>query len=173
VRFVPHGLRSALPELKVRLSGVLAVTLVLLPLSAGAQQQPPPMPRSTAAPTTPQHAEYTVEVNRKGQVIRVRSAKHASDPSFDARIYGNALQVFIRRPDGTALAGVYLLTYDYNPRTKQVTRHVALVQPGGVNPDALGAVDVLGQQNAKALHPTKTPPPASPLPDFSAIIQKK
>jgi hypothetical protein len=51
-----------------------------------------------------------------------------------------------------------------------VTRHVALLQAGGVNPDALGAVDVLGQQNAKALRP---PPPASPLPDFSAIIQKK
>ena len=170
MRFLPHRLRGAIQELEVRLSGVLIAALALLPLSAAAQQVPPPMPKSTAAPTTAQHAEYTVEVNRKGQVIRVRSAKHASDPSFDARLYGNALQVFIRRPDGTALAGVYVLTYDYNPRTKQVTRHVALLQAGGVNPDALGAVDVLGQQNAKALRP---PPPASPLPDFSAIIQKK
>jgi hypothetical protein len=154
----------------VRLSGVLVVALALLPLSAAAQQVPPPMPKSTAAPTTAQHAEYTVEVNRKGQVTRVRSAKHASDPSFDARLYGNALQVFIRRPDGTALSGLYVLTYDYDPHTKKVTRRVALLQAGGVNPDALGAVDVLGQQNAKAMRP---PPPASPLPDFSAIIQKK
>ena len=172
MRFLPHGLRGALQELEVRLSGALALALALLPLSAAAQQVPPPMPKSTAAPKTPQHAEYTVEVNRKGQVIRVRSAKHASDPSFDARLYGNALQVFIRRPDGTALAGVYVLTYDYDPHTKKVTRHVALVHAGGVDPDALGAVDVLGQQNAKALHPAPATP-ASPLPDFSAIIQKK
>lgn len=125
------------------------------------------MPRSTAAPKTAQHAEYLVEVNRKGQVVRVRSAKHASDPSFDARVYGNALQVFIRKPDGSAVVGVYRLTYDYDPRTKLVTRHVALVQAGGVDPNALGAVDLFAQRNAKNMHPP------SPLPDFSAIIQKK
>jgi len=131
------------------------------------------MPKSTAAPTTPQHAEYVVEANRKGQVVRIRSAKHASDPSFDARVQGNVLQVFIRKPDGTAVAGIYRLTYDYNPHTKTVTRHVALMQAGGVNPDAPGAVTVLEQQDAQILKANaKANHPPSPLPDFSAIVGK-
>ncbi len=154
-----------------RAAAVLAAGLALAPGSLSAQQFPA-MPRSTAAPATAQHAEYVVEVNRKGQVVRVRSAKHASDPSFDARVNGNALQVFIREPDGTAVAGVYRLTYDYNPKTKNVTRRVTLLQAGGVDPDALGAVDQLTKQNSKALHHPPTPLPLSPLPDFSPAPAK-
>ncbi len=137
-----------------------------IPVSAATQ--PSPAAHSAGyAPKTAQHAEYTVDVNAKGQVVRIRSAKHAADPWFDKRVAGNALQVFIRAPDGTAVSGIYRLTYDYNPVKKTVTRKVTLVQEGGVDPNAVGAFAKIEQKAAASLHP------ASPLPDFSAIVNKK
>lgn len=95
------------------------------------------------APTKPLHVELTVEVNKLGQVARVRTIKPSHNEAFDAKMYGNALQAFIRTPDGHVVLGTYRLTYDYDPKTLRVHRDVALVKTGGVDPNAKGAANDL------------------------------
>jgi hypothetical protein len=131
-------------------------------------------------PIVPLHAVYTVETNKLGQVVRVVSAQATKDGRFNTVTRGNAMQAFIRRPDGTAVAGVYKLTYDYSPATKDVRRDVQLVHAGGVDPNAKGAV-LVELEKAKS-HPAATPDPLqeaktataaganSHLPDFSHIV---
>jgi hypothetical protein len=151
-----------------------AFCLVLAPVMAFARTPqphgtPPSGQRSFAprVPSTPEHTEYVVDVNRKGQVTRVRSGKASHDLAFNTMTYGNALQAYIRTPDGHALAGTYRLAYDYTPKTKNVRRSVALLHAGGVNPGALGAVDQMtaDARNAAA----QAGPSPSPLPDFESI----
>jgi hypothetical protein len=81
---------------------------------------------------------------------------------FNAQTYGNALQAFIRTPDGKAIVGTYRLTYDYNPQTKRVRRDVALIKAGGVDPNAKGAVDEMEEVARK--HPATEPPNAAHSP---------
>ncbi|HTC31649.1 MAG TPA: hypothetical protein VK702_13070 [Candidatus Acidoferrum sp.] len=113
----------------------LAGAVLALPVAAAT-----PSPKATAAahyvppvPKVAEHTEFVVEVNAKGQVVRVKTAKGtgAKDPIFNAQTYGNVLQMWIRHPDGSAEVGLYRVTYDFNPVTKKVRRGVALVQPGG------------------------------------------
>ena len=80
------------------------------------------------APKKALHVEYTVEVNKLGQVARVRTIKPSHDASFDAKTYGNALQAFIRTPDGQVVLGTYRLIYDYDPKSLRVRRDVVLVK---------------------------------------------
>lgn len=123
------------------------------------------------APSTRQHSEFVVEVNGKGQVVRARSVKPAHDDAFNALTYGNVLQAFIRRRDGSAVPGLYRMSYDYDPGKKMVRRQVALVRAGGVDPNALGAVYVeFAKIEAEKLWRRLNPPPTpSPLPDLKAI----
>ncbi len=114
----------------------LAVLLALCTSAAAAEKLPAPR-----APATAQHTEFVVEVNGKGQVVRIRSGVPSRDGAFNTMTYGNALQVFIRTHDGRAISGLYRLSYDYDPKDEIVTRHVALIRAGGVDPKALGAVD--------------------------------
>jgi hypothetical protein len=108
-------------------------------------------------PKRPEHQEYVVEINKYGQVARVRSERGNGDPTFNAQTYGNALQAFIRTPDGHVVVGTYRLTYDFDPKTARVRRDVTLLRQGGVDPDAQGAVaDMLSK-----VHP-HTPPPIAP-----------
>ena len=108
------------------------------------------------------HAAYTVETNKLGQVVRISTSQPSSDANFNQLTRANALQTFIRRPNGTAVAGVYKLTYDYLPKTQAVRRDVVLVHRGGVDPNAKGAVTVqLEHQH---------PPTPARLPDFSKIV---
>jgi hypothetical protein len=133
---------------------------------------------ATRTPTDPQHTELLVEVNKKGQVTRVRAGKGGPDPLFNAMVYGNALQAYIRTPDGTAISGTYKLIYDYSPQTKIVKRNVELVSAGGVDANAVGAVDDMMkvndermkldskiwaqlQKNQKAFDAKATPKPAA------------
>jgi hypothetical protein len=53
------------------------------------------------------------------------------------------LQMWIRRPDGTAQVGLYLVTYDYNPKTRQVARNVKLVSAGGDWANDEGAANLM------------------------------
>jgi len=126
---------------------------------------PAPAPAVADAPGKPEHTEFTVETNQKGQVTRVRSGKPSPDPAFNAMTYGNALQAFIRTADGHAIAGKFRLTYDYDPTTKRVRRGVALIRAGGVDPKALGAVDAMAAADRKA-HDTKK---ANTFPSLGAI----
>lgn len=94
-------------------------------------------------PTVPLHTEVVVEVNKKGQVVRVKSTKGSKSQTFNVQTYGNALQMWIRHPDGSAEVGLYRVSYDYDPKTKQITRRVALVSAGGSWANDEGAANVM------------------------------
>jgi hypothetical protein len=100
-------------------------------------------------PKTPQHTQYVVEVNRKGQVSKVRSGTHSHDPRFDQVTFGNVVQTFIRRSDGLAISGLYRVSYDYDPKTQLVHRSVALIHAGGVDAAAPGLVQVFTDINRR------------------------
>jgi hypothetical protein len=119
------------------------------------------------------HTELIVEVNKLGQVSRVRSIKPSQDVPFNTHVYGNALQAFIRTPDGNVVLGSYRLTYDYDPKTQRIHRDVALVKQGGVDPNRKGAaaeMSEIAHRNAN-----KTPPPGlyvTPNPAPSPVIRR-
>lgn len=169
MRVLSRNVRSPFAELGPPLRPASTFLLgALLGLTAPhAEAAPTPKPAAVLAPVlvkvprVPQRSEYVVEVNKKGQVIRVRSAHASRDPAFNTVTYGNALQAFIRTPDGRAIPGVYRLTYEYDPAQRKVRRSVALLHPGGVNANAPGAVDQLIRlshpQAAGAAEPRATP----------------
>ncbi|GAC1658140.1 MAG: hypothetical protein NVS4B13_00600 [Candidatus Elarobacter sp.] len=172
MRFLRSRVRGPVAEL-TRIPALIAVA-VLAASSVASAASPAPKPAASApqrvdvqklqprelAPTKPLHVEYTVEINRLGQVSRVRSVKASHDEGFDTHTYGNALQAFIRTPDGKVILGTYRLTYDYDPKTMRVHRDVALVQTGGVNPNAKGAADQMMAIARRNQH--RTPPPVAP-----------
>ncbi len=183
MRFVRSRLRGLVAELSgafPRALGTLAV-IVALPLAVSAAT-PAPHPSPTPIrridltkiqpkallPKTALHTEFVVDTNKLGQVTRVVSGKLTKNKVFDEQTYGNALQAFIRTPDGRAVPGVYRLTYDYNPKTARVLRDVAIIHPGGVNPDAKGAaIDMISHVHP---HAAPTPIPGSKLPDLNSVI---
>jgi hypothetical protein len=79
------------------------------------------------------------------------------------------MQAFIRTADGKAISGSYRLTYDYNPKTARVHREVELVKAGGVDPNALGAVNkMLEDVQRHGKPPAKPVAGSSPGPGRSA-----
>jgi hypothetical protein len=102
-----------------------------------------PAPPHYSLPTVPLHTEALVEVNKKGQVVRIKSTKTCKVQSFNIQTFGNALQMWIRRPNGTAQVGLYRVSYDYDPKTRGVTRRIALVSAGGNWGDEEGAANVM------------------------------
>ncbi len=127
----------------------------------------------TLLPKKNEHTEFVVEINKLGQVARVRSGKSSDFPPFNAQTYGNALQAFIRTPDGKAIPGTYRLTYDYDVKSSRVRRNVALLHAGGVNPNAAGAAADMMKIAAK--NRNRTPPPGlmvTPSPAPSVNIQR-
>ena len=114
------------------------------------------------------HTEYIVAVNKLGQVTRIISGKTSKDRTYNIQTAGNALQAFIRTPEGKAIPGSYRLTYDYSPKTTRIHRDVALVKTGGVDPNAEGAVykmmdDVKKRGNAAKAAATPGPQPSGPI----------
>ncbi|MBV8154656.1 MAG: hypothetical protein JO029_04535 [Candidatus Eremiobacteraeota bacterium] len=101
-----------------------------------------PVP-TIALPNAPLHTEYVVEVNKRGQVVRVKSSKVSKVDTFNVQTYGNALQMWIRKPDGTATVGLFRVTYDYDPKSRKVDRNVALVSEGGTWGDEEGAANAM------------------------------
>jgi hypothetical protein len=129
----------------LRLAAAAALAAALFVSSApGARAQTAPIPGSiTEDFKSPLHAVVTVEVNDKGQVSKIRSMQSSKNEKFNLNVYGNAAQMFIRKPDGSAIAGVYDVTYDYDPsapKDKAISRKVSLVQAGGVDGSAPGLV---------------------------------
>jgi hypothetical protein len=174
VRFVRRRLRRALSELTVRRTMMLVAALAATGAQALAATPPPgaidvtKIQPKALLPKTALHTEFVVEVNKLGQVTRVRSGKSCPNPTFNAQTYGNALQVFIRTPDGRAIPGVYRLTYDYSPKTTRVHREVALLWRGGVNPNAQGAanqmMEIARRNRERALKQQRPQPAASAPP---------
>jgi hypothetical protein len=122
-------------------------TLFLLPVAPAIGATPAPKqtqhkPITLPTPHYPMkklHTEFVVEVNAKGQVVRVKSGKSCDNYTFNAQTYGNVLQMWIRHPDGSADVGLYRVTYDYDPKTRDVHRGISLVQKGGTWGDKEGA----------------------------------
>lgn len=131
---------------------MVALFAVALP-AAAATPTPKPKPAPThvviSLPNIPLHSEVVVEVNAKGQVVRVKSTKPSQRASFNFQTYGNALQMWIRKPDGSAQVGLYRVTYDYSPKTHDVTRHVALISAGGSWGNEPGAANVMVEMEKK------------------------
>jgi hypothetical protein len=98
---------------------------------------PPPFPKQKL------HAEYIVEVNSKGQVVKIKSGHGTKYTTFNAQTYGNALQMWIRKQDGTAVVGLFRVSYDYDPVSHHVKRSVALVSTGGNWGNQPGAANVM------------------------------
>jgi hypothetical protein len=159
-----------------RLSRALALVLVLIPAAAFAAASPHPIPIPTPRlPNAALHTEFNVEVNKKGQVVRVKSGKSCKDTTFNAQTYGNVLQMWIRKPDGTAVVGMYRVSYDYDPHTRVVRRNVALLRAGGNWGNDQGAanqmMDVAAREAAAAA--AKSGQESSKnLPDIKAIIKR-
>jgi hypothetical protein len=167
---------------------------VLIPLTAFAAT-PSPHPAASRTPQRParaavtkappkpvlpkhaEHTEYLVDINRLGQVTRVASGRTSDNPNFNAETYGNALQAFIRTPDGHVVLGTYRLTYDFDPKTARVRRDVTLVRQGGVNPDAKGAADdLMAKARAQSISAGIRPGAAAAvdprtLPDLNGLLE--
>jgi hypothetical protein len=148
---------------------VLALAAVLAASSAASAATPAPHATAPARvnveslqpkslfPKVALHTEMIVEVNKLGQVSRVRSIKPSKDVPFNTHVYGNALQTFIRTDDGNVVLGSYRLTYDYNPKTQRIHRDVVLVSRGGVDPERKGAAAEM--MDIAKNNRNKTPPP--------------
>ena len=112
--------------------------LVFAATTAAATSLPsPPIPK------VPLHTEFVVEVNAKGQVVRVKTAKGSSDKFFNTQTNGNVLQMWIRHPDGSAQVGLYRVSYDFDPKTQKISRKIAIVSHGGNWGNEPGAATVM------------------------------
>ena len=137
--------RSLLPAIFV-----LALAAPALAATPKPQMTMPPV----HYPTIKLHTDFVVEVNAKGQVVLVKSGKSSPYGFFNSQTYGNALQMWIRHPDGTAEVGTYRITYDYNPKNHHITRGVSLIKAGGNWGNKEGAatqmIGIAKRDNAKA-----------------------
>lgn len=130
----------------------VAALAALLVMTAPAAAAPTPKPSAHPTlhfPTVPLHVEVVVEVNHKGQVVRVKSTKPSKNNTFNLQTYGNALQMWIRHPDGSAETGLYRISYDYDPKTKNVKRQVAIISSGGTWANSPGAANVMIEMERK------------------------
>ncbi len=124
------------------------LALACAPAIAGTSPAPSATPHVIKVPPphlppVPLHAEYVVEVNNRGQVVRIKSGKGTKYATFNAQTYGNALQMWIRKADGTAVVGLFKVTYDYNPKTRAVARKISLLSTGGNWSNQEGAANVM------------------------------
>lgn len=161
-------------------AAVLAAALIAGFAAPVAAATPTPAPHRTFPPPSfPKeklHAEYVVEVNAKGQVVRIKSGKGTKYATFNAQTYGNALQMWIRKPDGSAEVGLYKVTYDYDPKTHHVDRRVALLSKGGSWGGDEGAADVMmdtAKKEAAAAAKQQQQAQHSGLPSLNQITGKK
>jgi len=177
VRLSPRsrGISPALRPLAI------IIAALALPLAArGATPTPHPATRidltkiqsKSLLPKHAEHTDYLVQINKLGQVTKITGAHRSDNPTFNAQTAGNAIQTFIRTPDGHVILGTYRLTYDYDPKTERVRRDVSLVRQGGVNPDAKGAAaKLIEEAEAQERRRAATPVPVDPrtLPDLKSI----
>jgi len=142
---------------------IAVAALGLAVMTIAATPAPEPAPSAPFKPVLPKmamHTDFMVEVNGKGQVVRVKSGNSAKNCTkateqqclfFNAQTYGNVLQMWIRHPDGSAEVGVYKVTYDYDPKTHNVKRNVAIVSRGGDWANKPGAAtDMMDKAEAEA-----------------------
>ena len=151
--------------LRVLAPFALALTFAVPAVAAG----PTPAPKRPVInfSKVALHTEFVVEVNKRGQIVRVKSGKSTSNYTYNAQTYGNVLQMWIRHPDGTAEVGLYRVSYDYDPKTHGIHRSIALVKAGGNWGDKQGAADQMMEIFHKNDSKGAAPPPN--LPSLNAI----
>ena len=110
-------------------AAALAIAFFAAPAAGFAAPSPRPMPTPNL-PKKPLHVQLQVEVNKRGQVVRVLHGDLSGDRPFDLMALGNAMQMWIRHPDGSAQTGLYRVKYDYDPQTHNVARVPTLVKTG-------------------------------------------
>jgi hypothetical protein len=118
-------------------------------------------------PTERLHTEFVVQVNHLGQIVRVKSGKSCKNLTFNAQTYGNVLQMWIRKPDGHAIVGTYRVSYDYDPRTHNVHRGVAILSRGGNWGNSKGAVTDMLEIDARNRREHRS----LPLPNMNQIFK--
>ncbi|HET9096183.1 MAG TPA: hypothetical protein VFN37_05950 [Candidatus Baltobacteraceae bacterium] len=161
----------------------LAAFVLAAPLAGLAATAPKPVPIPTPnLPNKPLHSTINVEVNKKGQVVRVKGGTLSHDSIFDTMTIGNALQMWIRRPDGSAISGLFRVKYDYDPHTHNVQRHVALISQGGAWANEPGAATRMVQtaeretreayQRILADEKRRRAESAKHLPDINAAVKR-
>jgi hypothetical protein len=177
LRIVRRGVRGALAELIGRNAAALLLASGAFFLLAATP--PPKLPvggnaltkaqMESMLPKVPLHTVYVVAINKLGQVTNAKAKTLSKNLTFNVQTYGNALQAFIRTSDGTAIPGLYTLSYEYEPKTRRIERTVALMHAGGVDANAKGAalvmMDAAKKQAekeaalaaAKAKHPAPAP----------------
>jgi hypothetical protein len=166
--------------MKRTITSAFALALILAPalsFAAGTPAKKPAALPTPIMPKTPLHTEFKVEVNKMGQVVLVKSGKSSKDDSFNAKTYGNVLQTWIRRPDGSAVVGMYRVTYDYDPRTHVIRRGVSLVSRGGNWGDKEGAannmMDIAKREYLQGIkHQQQNDNAAKNLPDIQGIVKR-
>jgi len=159
---------------RIFIAGIAVALLAATPTPA-----PPPVPQ---LPNKPLHAKFTVEVNRKGQVVRVDHGTLSGDRAIDTMLLGNAMQMWIRHPDGTAVPGLYTVSYDYDPRTKDLRRVPVLLSAGGAWANKQGAATLIVAEmkreaeaayaRIKAEQQKKQAESAKNLPDINAAVRR-
>lgn len=131
-------------------TAALAAALLIPPAAAMAAASPGPAALPTPNfPNKRLHVQLLVEVNKRGQVVFVQHGTLSGDRAFDTMTLGNAMQMWIRRADGSAEAGLYRVSYDYDPKTHAVSRVPSLVKPGGNWADRPGAATLIIQDARK------------------------
>jgi hypothetical protein len=162
---------------------VLGAAVLTAPAAALAANQPKPAPMPTPKlPTRPLHSTLDVEVNKKGQVVRIKGGQLSHDSVFDTMTIGNALQMWIRHPDGTAEVGLYRVVYDYDPHTHNVARHIAILSRGGNWGNEAGAATKMmnaaeretraAYERMKAEEKQRQAESAKHLPDINAAVKR-
>jgi hypothetical protein len=107
---------------------------------------PKPIPLPTPnLPSKWLRVDLIVEVNNRGQVVHVDHGTLSGDQAFDTMTLGNAMQMWIRRPNGSAQTGLYRISYQYDPRTHQVARVPTLIKAGGSWANKPGAATLIIQ----------------------------
>lgn len=162
---------------------LLALAFLAAPLTAFGAPSPHPMALpSPNPPKKPLHVQLQVEVNKQGQVVRVLHGNLSGDRPFDIMALGNAMQMWIRHPDGTSQAGLYRVTYDYDPQTHNVKRVPALIKAGGNWANSPGAATLIVkdakretealEKRIRAEQQAKQKKDAKNLPDINAAVKR-
>jgi hypothetical protein len=164
---------------------MLALAFLAAPPATVAAPSPTPHPVVLPSPNFPKkhlHVQLQVEVNKRGQVVRVLHGDLSGDRPFDTMALGNAMQMWIRRADGSAQTGLYRVTYDYDPQTRNVSRVPYLVKAGGSWANAPGAATLIMkdaqhaamelEKRLRAEQEAKQKAEAKNLPDINAAVKR-
>lgn len=143
---------------------ILASAFLAAPGAMAATKATPKPRVILTLPKVPLMSWFDVEVNRLGQVVRVKNGKWSNDAAFNHHTYGNVLQMWIRKPNGSATVGMFRVTYNYNPKTHDISRSIKLLYAGGSWGNDRGAAnDMMDKAKARAKTPQK-------LPSFNKIV---